>query len=217
MSKIKHLIFDLDDTLYPHSSRMSSQILRRIIEYSARFFNKSYDEILEIRKAELKKYVSTLWWLKSNGFKNDEEYFSYVHPAEEIKDLDFDPELRPFLESLPQPKVILTNSPSEHAEHVLEFLKVRDLFNKTISDIRRNDLRGKPFDISYRDALSIVGGSLKDTLFLDDYPYYIEGYAKLGGLCCLVGDAPYEIPQEYKNQIFRIKTIYELPSVLEKL
>ena len=211
---IENLIFDLDDTLYPHSSKMGRSIYERIVSYSARFFGKTFGEIEKLRETELRKHVSTLAWMKAHGFSNEEDYFAWVHPESEISDLEFDPKLRPFLESLPMPKVILTNSPSEHAEHVLNFLGIRDLFCETISDIRRNSLLGKPSECSYRDALSIVGGTVEDTLFLDDYPPYALGFARIGGSAVIVGGAECEVPANLSGKVRRIASVYDLPELL---
>lgn len=220
--KIKNLIFDLDDTIYSQSSEMSKCVTARIKEYSRRFFNFTEEEINIERPKALKKYVSTLQWLHSAGFTNDDDYFSFVHPATEISELEPDENLRPFLESLNYPKVILTNAPSEHAEHVLEFFGIRDLFHPTISDIRRNKLLGKPNEISYKDALSLIGGTVEDSLFLDDYIPYCEGYAKMGGTAVVVGKAKeVEITDidnsKYSGKIYSIKDIYELPELLKKI
>ena len=97
-------------------------------------------------------------------------------------------------------------------------LGIRDLFAAEISDIRKNDLKGKPYDFAYKNALDIIGGTVSDTLFLDDWGAYVLGYAELGGISVQVGSDP--LPSGYKNysgRIFKIKTIYELPNLLRKL
>lgn len=217
---IRHLIFDLDKTVYSESSKMSEGISRRIIGYCAIFFNIEFGQAVLDREKALQKYETTLSWLKANGLTDEgvEDYFAYVHPADEVAELNPDPELRPLLESIKLPKVILTNSPSEHAEHVLRHLGVRDLFNEQISDIRRNNMKGKPYDFSYRNALEIIGGTVEDTLFLDDWGVYVAGYAALGGTAVQVGSEP--LPPDYHHlpgKIYQIKDIYQLPALLEKL
>ncbi len=214
---IKHLIFDLDDTVYPSSSKMGSGIASRIKEYSRRFYGLSQAEIEIERPKALKKYISTLEWLHAGGFNDDEDYFSFVHPAGEVSELEPDPDLRGLLESIPLPKVILTNSPSEHAEHVLGFFGIRNLFHETISDIRRNDLRGKPFEPAYRDALNLLGAEMDETLFLDDYLPYVEGYAAIGGKAVWVGSKPGEPAKNLPGKIYRIDNIYQLPELLKDL
>lgn len=242
MKKIENLIFDLDDTIYSQSSLMSQEIHDRIVGYTAKFFGFSVEKAEELRKTELKKHISTLEWLKANGLDDDgtEEYFSFVHPDGETSALLPDEKLRPFLESISLPKVILTNSPREHAEHVLDFFGIRDLFCPEISDIRMNDLKGKPFEVAFRNALAILNKNRPDSsekarvsnsLFFDDYVPYLLGFTKLGGRGVLVGNAeagPQKVGffdvEKYnaerkagEGKMYRIKDIYELPSLLEPI
>lgn len=217
---IKHLIFDLDKTVYSESSRMSEGISRRIIGFCAKFLNVDFGDVILIRENALKKYETTLEWLKSLGLSESgvEEYFSYVHPKDEISELEVDPNLRGLLQSIDLPKVILTNSPKEHAEHVLRHLGVRDLFHDEISDIRKNKMKGKPYEFAYKNALDIIGGKIDDTLFLDDWGVYVAGYAALGGTAVQVGSAP--LPPDHfllPGKVFQIKDIYELPVFLKSL
>ncbi len=217
---IKNLLFDLDNTLYPASSKMDKGITNRMIQFCAQFFGISMAEATQRRKEALKKYVSTLEWLKAGGLTSEgiEAYFSAVHPKDEINELEENPKLRPLLESIHQKKAILTNSPKEHAEHVLDFFGIRDLFLPQISDIRANGFLGKPFDIAYKNALKIVGGTVEDTIFLDDYPPYVEGFAKIGGKAVLVGRNEWDSRRAtlFSGKIFRIDSIFDFPDFLRK-
>lgn len=219
---IKNLIFDLDMTVYSASSKMSTGISRRIIGYCARFFNIDFTQAILEREKALKTYETTLDWLKSSGLTDVEDYFAYVHPESEVEELAYDPDLPALLESIKLPKMILTNSPGEHAEHVLKKLRVRDYFMPEISDIRANNLKGKPYDFSYRNALSIIGGTVEDTLFLDDWKTYVEGYAAIGGTAVQVGKILEEsrravLPEGSGGRIFYIDSIYDLPRLLNEL
>ena len=91
-----------------------------------------------------------------------------------------------------------------------------------ISDIRANQLKGKPYDFSYRNALSIIGGTVEDTLFLDDWKTYVEGYAAIGGTAVQVGKILDEsrravLPEGSCGRIFYIDSIYDLPRLLNEL
>lgn len=215
---IKHLIFDLDNTLYPETSQMNAGVGGRILGFAAKFYNLPLEEAAKVRREALKVHGTTLGWIKAGGFTDVEEYFAYVHPASEIEELDFDEKLSPFLDSLPQDKIILTNSPCEHAEHVLDFLKVRDRFHPTICDIRMNNFKGKPDPLSYQRALDLIGGTVQDTLFIDDYSVYVKGYAAIGGTAVMVGSDELDLDTEgLPGKIIRIQNLYQLPSVLQNL
>ena len=63
--KYKHLLFDLDNTLYPSSSDMDKGITRRMLECVAEYFNCSIERAIELRKERITHYSTTLEWLRS--------------------------------------------------------------------------------------------------------------------------------------------------------
>ena len=138
-----------------------------MMNFVASFFDVSYEEAVKIRAEHIRDFSTTLEWLRSEGLTDVESYFSAVHPPYEADELEENPSLRPFLESIRIPKIILTNAPSEHAERVLEKLRVRDLFT-AVCDIRTSGLLGKPYPQAFRSALEKCGGTTENTLFIDD-------------------------------------------------
>lgn len=227
---IKNIIFDLDNTLYSCTSEMDRGITQRMMNAIAEFFGVSIEEAVELRKKNLPRFSTSLEWLRSEGFSEIESYFAKVHPDNEADELPFDKNLRPLLESLKpiiQKKIILTNAPREHADRVLKKLNVADLF-PVIIDIRACGLLGKPYPQSYKTALTEIGGSIDDTIFLDDQYKYTDGFAALGGTAVLVGEkngghldkqsAAYnkETPP-HPGRTLKIRDIYELPDLLKKL
>ena len=157
------------------------------------------------------------------GLKDIERYLAYIHPESEADELDADENLRPLLTSIDMPKSILTNSPREHAERVLEKLNVADQF-ESICDIRDCDFKGKPYESAYRRALEKCGHTIGDTLFLDDQRKYIDGYTALGGNAVLVGEADETSDSNTshgsdfaRGRVFRIPDIYALPTLLQQI
>ena len=187
---VKHLIFDLDNTLYPATSKMDDGITRRMITFVADWLktDRAHAEIL--RAEGLPRYGTTLEWLmREAGLQDIEAYFRAVHPEEEAEELDENPELRPFLQSLldsGQTFSVLSNAPIEHVERVLRKLNIIDLFSR-LTDIRACHLRGKPYKSAYETALHAAGATLENTLFFDDHIKYTDGFAALGGNAVLVG------------------------------
>ena len=187
---IKHLIFDLDNTLYPASSKMDDGITKRMIAFVASWLKTDIDTATLLRAEGVPRYGTTLEWLmKEAGLKDIEAYFRSVHPAGEEEEVDEDKELRPFLQSLLDENLslsVLTNAPKEHAVRVLKKLNVLDLFS-AITDIRSCSLRGKPYKSAYETALNAVSATIDDALFFDDHIKYTDAYAALGGTAVLVG------------------------------
>ena len=221
--EIAHLLFDLDSTLYAPDSDMTKGFLERTITLVADFFHISREEAAERRLSNLPHYSTTLEWMRHEGLTDIERYLAYIHPESEADELDADENLRPLLTSIDMPKSILTNSPREHAERVLEKLNVADQF-ESICDIRDCDFKGKPYKSAYRRALEKCGCTIGDTLFLDDQRKYIDGYTALGGNAVLVGEADESSDSKAahesasaRGRVFRIPDIYALPTLLQQI
>ena len=221
--EIAHLLFDLDSTLYAPDSDMTKGFLERTITFVADFFHISREEAAERRLSNLPHYSTTLEWMRHEGLTDIERYLAYIHPESEADELDTDENLRPLLTSIDMPKSILTNSPREHAERVLEKLNVADEF-ESICDIRDCAFKGKPYESAYRRALEKCGGTIGDTLFLDDQRKYIDGYTALGGNAVLVGAAGESSASNAAREsdfahghVFRIPNIYALPALLQQI
>lgn len=193
----------------------------------AEYFHISFDEAVILRHEKLPGFSTTLEWLRHEGLTDTEKYFAAVHPKNETEELPFDPDLRPLLQTIPLPKIILTNAPREHAERVLDKLNVADLFD-SICDIRDCKLNGKPYPEAFHTALKMCGGTIDDSVFLDDQTKYTDGFAALGGTAVLVGNKPgwslektasavtAEVPP-HPGRTLKISSIYILPSLLKQL
>ena len=228
--KYSHLLFDMDNTLYPASSAMDKGITRRMLECVAEFFNCDMEKAVELRAERIVHYSTTLEWLRAEGMTDVEGFLAHVHPSYEADELPPQPGLREFLISLNMPMSVLTNAPHEHADTVLGKLGIADLF-EAVTDIRDAGFNGKPYPDAYMAALQKVGASIENTLFLDDMQKYTDGWVALGGTAVLIGspngkplaeDAKSMIAAKAANksgkqgQTIRMASIYELPNFLEK-
>lgn len=228
--EISHLLFDLDNTLYPSSSQMDAGITRRMLECVAEYFNCNFETAVELRKKNIIHYSTTLEWLRAEGFTDIETFFAHVHPENEADELQHQQGLRDFLISLDYPKSILTNAPMEHAQRVLQKLGISDLFDN-ITDIRDAKLLGKPYPNSYCAALEKSGTNLENTLFFDDMQKYTDGWTAMGGTAILIGDKngrPLSDDAESLLQArkmnsgrigktIRLKSIYDFPTIIDSL
>ena len=226
--KFKHLLFDMDNTLYPASSDMDKGITRRMLECVADFFHCDMEKATQLRAERIVHYSTTLEWLRAEGMSDIEGFLAHVHPDNEADELLPQPKLRDFLISLNMPMSILTNAPHEHADRVLEKLGVADLF-EAVTDIRDAGFNGKPYPDAYLAALRKVGATLEETLFLDDMQKYTDGWVALGGTAVLIGDQngkPLTEDAESMKQAraanktgkpgrtIRLQSIYEMGSLL---
>jgi putative hydrolase of the HAD superfamily len=190
-SVLKYLLFDLDNTLYSRHYGLEKQVYHRILEYAAAFLGITADEVHQQRTVAKKQYGTCLEWLMTEeGFTDVEAYLTAVHPPGEVDALVPDPELRAFLASIQIPKAILTNSPREHADAVLEKTGLIGLFTH-IFDIRECNFIGKPRRVVFDNALHKLGVNIDETLFIDDYPFYAEGFTAIGGKAIILDEDNY--------------------------
>ena len=209
---IKHILFDLDGTLYSMSKGMDEFFRKRIQEFTASWLGLSWEECMPLWKEALKRYGTTLEWLiAEKGFTDTEAFMAHVHPENEVDFLPDDPELRPFLEALPCPCSILTNAPRFHADRVIKKLNVEGIF-KEIFALDDPGAGGKPHPASYQRVLDCYGLSPKQMLFIDDLPKYVEGYIKIGGKALLMDEN--DVFKDYPLE--RIRNLKEIIKYLEE-
>lgn len=214
---IRHILFDLDNTLYPKSNLMDKKITERMFQFIADFLQVPFEDARILQRQHRALYGTTLEWLeKEHHFTDREAYFAAVHPPSELQELEPNPGLRGFLQSLNMPLSLLTNAPLAHAERVLRFFNIYDLF-LGIFDITYHNGIGKPAPACFLTTLNAVNKTVEETLFLDDYPVYVKAYKALGGQAVLV-DEPRKYAHFYdETGIPSIGSIYELPGILKNL
>ena len=203
---IRHVLFDLDNTLYSASWGLEEFFFQKVWEFVASWLKLPPDEAKKIWEEGYKRNGTTAGWLKlERGLSTLDDYYAWVHPESEADCLVPDPGLRSFLRSLPCPSSVLTNSPRFHADRILQKLEIEDIFFRIFS-IEDTGFYGKPEASAYRRALDELGLKPEDVLFIDDSPRYVEGYLALGGKGLLIDerDAHGDFPHE------RIKTLKEI-------
>lgn len=214
---VGHILFDLDNTLYSSSNVMERKIAERMFRFIADFLSISVEDAIKLQKSRRHHYGTTLEWLECEyQFKDRNAYFEAVHPPSEIDELEPDPRLRDFLTSFALPMTVLTNAPMAHAERVLQFFNIRDLF-LGVFDISYHHGRGKPHPKAFMDTLAAVHKTIEETLFLDDCPAYVEGFTQLGGHGVLIDEKERYTEFSKTANIPSIKSIYDLPHILNKL
>jgi putative hydrolase of the HAD superfamily len=178
---IRHILFDLDNTLYSIHSGLEDIFLRRLKEYTSSWLGLTWEECEPVWRAGLKTYGTTLEWLiEEKGFTAKDEYYAYIHPDNEADSLKADPELRRFIKGLPCRSSILTNSPLFHAERIIKKLELEGVFQNVFA-IEEHGLKGKPHASFFYRVLDCLGLKPDETLFIDDIPRYVEGYITIGG------------------------------------
>jgi len=209
---ITHLLFDLDNTLYSARYDLEKKVSIRINNFLKNVLRIPRLEVESIRLDLIQKtgYGTTLEWLMAEkGFTDIETYFMAICPKNEAESLPPDPELGAFLASISLPKAVLTNSPREHADRILDKLGIKMHFHH-IFDIRFNKFKGKPHRDAFLRTLEAMDAEPETTLFIDDIPKFVESYLALGGKALLLDEF-----NKYSELRFeRIRNIREIGSFL---
>lgn len=204
---IKHIIFDVDKTIYPESCGFGDEMDRRISQYAADFINKPLKEANNLRKLSLKNYGTTLRWLQvEHGLTNTDHYLDYVHPIDVENYLPNKIEIHNVLHKINMPISILSNGPIENVNRILHFYNIKHLFNPII-DIKMNKLKGKPYTEVYENILKQINLPIEEILLVDDVEDYLIPFHDMGGNVLLIN----EKNKPTKMNFNQIGSILELP------
>ena len=142
-SHVDTWIFDLDNTLYPHTSQVWPQIDDRITLYIADLFGLDGMSARALQKFFYHKYGTTLRALI------DEYDIDHA-------DIELNASLGEAIERLPGRKLILTNGSRKHAENVARKIGILDHF-EDVFDIAASNFVPKPDRRAYEIFLDKHG------------------------------------------------------------
>ena len=171
-------IFDLDNTLYPASSRLFDQVDRRITEYIMQALDLEWDDAHKKQKLFFREYGTSLSGMMEVHNIPANEYLEYVHNID-LSPLAPSPALNQALEQLPGRKVIFTNGSTAHAKNVTEKLGITHHFDATF-DIVDCEFTPKPDLIVYKKMLSTLSINPKSAVMIEDMARNLVPAAALG-------------------------------------
>ncbi|GAB4857985.1 hypothetical protein Ancab_015889 [Ancistrocladus abbreviatus] len=212
-AKYDCLLFDLDDTLYPLSSGINQACRRNIEEYMLQQLHIEESEVPRTCLELYREHGTTMAGLKALGhdFDND-EFHEFVHGRLPYETLKPDPVLRNLLLSIPQRKIIFTNSDKAHVARALSRLGLEDCFEGVIcfetlnpssqqsDDITEGDeaidtsnlktqILCKPNVEAIEAAIRIANIDPKRTIFFDDSTRNIASGKAAGLKTVIVGSS----------------------------
>ncbi|XP_006650447.1 suppressor of disruption of TFIIS-like [Oryza brachyantha] len=201
------VLLDLDDTLYPGSAGIGLATKRNIDEFLMARCGATAERAAALRVELFRSYGSSLAGLIALGYDvHPDEYHSYVHGRLPYDRIAEDPQLAGLLRSIPQRKVLFTNSDRAHMRRALQRLGVDEgcfdavvcfetmnphLFGEQApcdcSGVDRSAVILKPSPDAIVAALRVAGTNPHRTLFLDDSERNIAAGKALGLRTALVG------------------------------
>jgi len=148
-------IFDLDNTLYPHDSRVWPQIDDRITLYIADLFGLDGLSARALQKFFYHRYGTPLRALIEEYGLDPYDFLDFAHDIDH-SDIELNEALGRAIERLPGRKLILTNGSRKHAENVARKIGILDHF-EDVFDIAASDFVPKPDRLAYERFLDRHG------------------------------------------------------------
>ena len=211
---IKHLLFDLDNTLYPKSLGIFDLVIERIRNYMEVRLGYEKEWARQLRQEYLHKYGSTLRGLMIHQDIDPADYLEYVHDVGVEERLSPNPALGNMLGSIPLRKGDLYQRPPAPRATGPALSRGGRLHFPQIFDIVFTRYIPKPNPEPYDQILECIGREGKDCLMIEDIPANLKPAKDLGMTTVLVGETPGGMNGFVD---YEIRDILQLNKVLELL
>ncbi len=171
-------IFDLDNTLYPATVNLFSQIDDRMRGFIADFLGLCDADAFRVQKQYFREYGTSLRGLMDRHGLDPAPFLDHVHDID-LTALDPDPLLDQALSRLPGRKLIFTNASTTHAERVTRRLGIDHHF-EAVFDVIAAEFRPKPEPASYDAMVALHGIDPARSVMVEDLARNLEPAAALG-------------------------------------
>lgn len=171
-------VFDLDNTLYPSSINLFSQIDERMRGYIASFLGLELEDAYRLQKQYFHEFGTSLRGLMNRHAMDPAPFLDHVHDID-VSVLSPSPALEAALTALPGRKIIFTNASVRHAERVLNRLGVGHHF-ADIFDIVEAGYMPKPEPETYRSVVARFGLDPRASVMVEDIARNLSPAAELG-------------------------------------
>ena len=166
LAHVRNWIFDLDNTLYPASTRLFARIDARMTGYIADRFQLDNIAAHRLQKQYFLHHGTTLAGLMAEHDIDPHAFLSYVHDIE-MDVLGENAPLAAAIARLPGRKIVFTNADAPYAGRVLDRLGLGASF-EAVHDIHAMDLKPKPQASAYAGLCAAFDIAPEQSLFVED-------------------------------------------------
>jgi putative hydrolase of the HAD superfamily len=172
-AQVNTWLFDLDNTLYPPESDFENEVYLRMVCYTAARFGLDVPAAKEmVTRHHVAHGATVIGYYQEHGVSPDHFLtFAYWDVAldklRDWRDSAALAEVRRRIAKLPGRRLIFTNGTRYHAERVLAYLGLRELFDDIV-DIADGDYRPKPQPPMYTTLLRRHGLDPTRCAFVED-------------------------------------------------
>jgi len=184
--RLRFLLCDLDNTLYPPDSGVMPAVGQRMIRYLVERVDLPPDEAEHLKLQYYRRYGTTMRGLILHHGIDPEDYLAFVHDVPLEGYIQPNPDLNTMLTGIHLRKAVFTNADREHAIRVLDLLGVRHHFERIV-DVRDFGFNSKPHQSAYQCILDILDARPDECAMVDDSADNLAPAKALGMLTVLVG------------------------------
>ena len=159
-------IFDLDNTLYPPSTRLFDQIDVRMGQFIQNLLGCDPVEAHRVQKLYFHDHGTTLSGLMHYHAIDPHDFLNFVHDID-MAPLGAAPRLADRLAALPGRKLVFTNGDDAYAARVLAGLGLSDSFDG-MWDIHAMNYRPKPEPSAYAGLIEAFAIRPETAVFVED-------------------------------------------------
>ena len=152
LREIETWVFDLDNTLYPHSCNLFAEVEARMASFISAEAGVDTEAAHGLRRHYYRTHGSTLRGLMTERGVDPRRFLDYVHEIDMTK-VATAPALKAALAGLPGRKLVFTNADHRYANRVLDRLGIADQF-EGLFDIHAADYLPKPDRATYTRFLA---------------------------------------------------------------
>ena len=155
LDKVETWVFDLDNTLYPHSLRLFDQVTEKMRAYVMRELRLAEAEADTLRHRYWQEHGTTLAGLMENHAIDPIPFLDEVHEID-LSALVPNAALAAAIAALPGQKIVYTNGSRRHAERVTEALGITALFD-AMYGIEDSGYEPKPRRVAFERVFGLAG------------------------------------------------------------
>lgn len=171
-------IFDLDNTLYPPSTRLFDQIDLRMGAFIENLLGCDAIEARRVQKLYFHDHGTTLSGLMHYHAIDPHEFLGFVHDID-MTPLGVAPRLAERLAKLPGRKLVFTNGDADYAARVLGALSLAESFDG-LWDIHAMNYRPKPEPSAYAGLVEAFAIRPETAVFVEDMARNLSPAKALG-------------------------------------
>lgn len=181
----RHILFDLDNTLYPPQAGLMAELDRRITQHFARRLHLQVPQAERLQAEYCWQYGSCTHGILKNARLDLDGFLREVHDIDVRRYLSPDPSLAKVLTRVPLPKWVFTNAPLEYARRVLDAMGITRCF-RGVFDIRFLGFVGKPDPEAYHRVLAALRTRGDECVMVEDTAHNLLPARALGMTTVLI-------------------------------